>query len=187
MSNITATALSNTTNKLRVRLRCALSLPLRPPSLSDSLRFTLRVRSAGATPNSTPVNSEVTSVKASTVKSFLTWAVEGMLSPLSVTSNSDPQTASSAPRAPPQSASNKLSVIIWRTMRKRPAPSALRKAISFCRDAACAISRFATFAQAIKSTNPTAPKRINKVGLTLPTICSCSGTRRKFQPVFVSG
>ena len=36
-----------------------------------------------------------------------------------------------------------------RTMRQRPAPSATRTAISFCRAAARASNRLATFAQAI--------------------------------------
>ena len=42
-------------------------------------------------------------------------------------------------------------------MRARLAPSAARTAISFCRPSARESSRFATLAQAISSTNPTAP------------------------------
>ena len=39
-------------------------------------------------------------------------------------------------------------------IRKRPAPIASRIAISFCRDAARAINRLATFAHAISNTPP---------------------------------
>src|SRR3989442_11296580 len=63
ISNTTAIALSSTTSTLRVRLRCAPSLPLRPPSFSDSLRLSFIVRSAGARPNNTPVTSEIRRVK----------------------------------------------------------------------------------------------------------------------------
>ena len=72
-------------------------------------------------------------------------------------------------------------------MRKRPAPRAVRKAISRSLVAARTNNRFATFAHAINSTNPTAPKRSSRVGLVLPTSCSRKETRRRFQPLFESG
>ena len=91
------------------------------------------------------------------------------------------------PSAPPISASNTLSVIICRTMRNRPAPKAVRSAISFCRPAARTNSRLATFAQAISNTNPTAPKRMKSVGRVFPISCSRSETRRRLHPRFESG
>ena len=66
---------------------------------------------------------------------------------------------SSKPTPPPSAASNTLSVRNCRVSRERLAPSARRKAISFCRTAARARSRLATFAHAISRTNPTAPSK----------------------------
>ena len=64
-------------------------------------------------------------------------------------------TDNAMPRAPPMSDSNTLSVSSWRTNWPRVAPSDNRTAISRCRMKPRAISRFATFAQAISSTRPT--------------------------------
>jgi hypothetical protein len=63
-------------------------------------------------------------------------------------------TAISTPSAPPMSASTTLSASICRTRRQRPAPSAMRTAISRWRAVARASSRLATFAQAMSSTKP---------------------------------
>ena len=53
---------------------------------------------------------------------------------------------------------------------------AVRMAISLCRVEARASCRLATFAHAINSTKPTAPKRIIKGNFTSPTCASCNGT-----------
>ena len=65
--------------------------------------------------------------------------------------------ASSSPKIPPARPSSVFSVRSWRTSRARPAPIAVRSAISRRRDADRDSSRFATFAEAISSTKPTAP------------------------------
>ena len=70
--------------------------------------------------------------------------------------------ASTRPAAAAVSASTVLSVSSWRTMRPRPAPSAVRTAISRPRAAPRASSRFATLPHAIRSTSPTAPSRMNR-------------------------
>ena len=62
------------------------------------------------------------------------------------------------------------------TSRRRPAPSAVRMAISFSRTDARTSSRFATFAQAIRTTTPTAASSVSSDGRAPPTICSRSGT-----------
>ena len=49
------------------------------------------------------------------------------------------------------------SVSIWAISRRRPAPSAVRIAISFCRAAVRASSRFDRLAQTISMTTATAP------------------------------
>ena len=60
-------------------------------------------------------------------------------------------------------------------MRRRPAPSAARIAISFCRVAARAKSRLATFAHAMARTKPTAPSKMSNGRRTSPTKASCKG------------
>jgi len=60
-------------------------------------------------------------------------------------------------------------------------------ATSFWRSVARAKRRFATFAQAIRRTNPTAPSRTRRAGRILPTIISDSGTTPALQPSFESG
>ena len=72
--------------------------------------------------------------------------------------------ASSSPSAPPASESSKLSVSSWRSRRIRDAPSALRIATSLCRAMARESSRFATLAQAISSTSPTAAQHHQQRG-----------------------
>src|SRR5205823_11571293 len=57
---------------------------------------------------------------------------------------------------PPVAAKSRLSVKGWRTLRIRPAPSASRNAISFCRAAPRASISPATFEQAISKIIPTA-------------------------------
>ena len=97
------------------------------------------------------------------------------------------QNANATPKTPPSTASTRLSVTTSLTTRHRLAPSAVRTAISFWRDAAFASSRFATFAQAINRTNPTAPRSIRRVGFTLPVISSCKGTARALHFSFPFG
>ena len=90
----------------------------------------------------------------------------------SQTSRSLPHDAISRPMAPPAIASMALSVSSCRMRRRRPAPSAARIAISDCRDAARASIRFATLAQAISSTRPTAPSSTSSAVRVSPMMCS---------------
>jgi hypothetical protein len=66
--------------------------------------------------------------------------------------------ASNTPSAPPAAASTRLSVRNCANTRPRLAPRAARTATSRWRNVPRASSRFATFAQAIRSTKPTAPR-----------------------------
>ncbi len=70
-----------------------------------------------------------------------------------------------------------LSVSICRRTRVRLAPIAARIAISFCRAALRARRRLATFAQAMRSTNPTAPSSARRDGFTSRTSRSWSVER----------
>ncbi len=81
----------------------------------------------------------------------------GALCGAAATSASMPQRATRTPSAPPMAESSRLSVSSCLMSRARPAPSARRTAISRDRAEARASSRLAMFAQAISSTNATAP------------------------------
>src|ERR1700693_3997651 len=67
-----------------------------------------------------------------------------------------PQALSTAPNAPPATASSRLSVKSWRMRLARVAPMAVRTAISRWRPSARESRRLATLAHAMSSTNPTA-------------------------------
>ena len=67
------------------------------------------------------------------------------------------------------------------------APRALRTAISFLREAAPASSKFATFAQPISNTQPTAPSSTSSVNRTLPTTRSSNGIRNNLWFALVLG
>ena len=77
----------------------------------------------------------------------------------SETSAFTPPRESTMPVTPPSSASTRLSVSSCRTMRPRPAPSAVRTAISRLRTVARASSSEATLTQAMSRTNATAPEQ----------------------------
>jgi hypothetical protein len=79
-----------------------------------------------------------------------------------------PHCAITSPIAPPATASSRLSASSCRTTRQRPAPSAARIEISRDRPTARESIRFATFAHAIISTNPTAPSSTRKICRTGP-------------------
>ena len=86
------------------------------------------------------------------------------------------------PRIDPAPARTRLSVRSCRRIRPRPAPSAVRIAISLCRPVARARRRLATFAQAIRRTNATAPRRTVSAGREEPVICSASGAAPAVHP-----
>ena len=123
-----------------------------------------RAVSAGSAPNSMPVSTETTSVKPSTVASMPTSLARVVKRAVKATSRSRPAAASPRPITPPMIASSVLSVSSWRTSRPRPAPSAARIASSRLRRSMRESIRFATLAQAISSTQPTAPSSTRSVG-----------------------
>ena len=171
----------------RVRFRRAPSAEARPPSFSDSVNSVLDECRAGTKPNVTPVKIETTRVNVRTRQSSPTCSARGMFCFPSATNRSDHHTARNNPSNPPVNESTTLSVNNCRTTRMRLAPSAARMAISLCRDIARASSRLATFAHAIKSTQPTAPNRINKAGRMSPTSASSVGSTPVLLCKFLSG
>lgn len=114
--------------------------------------------SAGAVPKPMAVAVAAAAVKPST-RAFGVRSSTTSVGPVDRRSirNRPVNHASTRPRAAPSRASSVLSISHWRAIRNRPAPMASRTAISRCRADARASSRLATFAQAINSTNPTAP------------------------------
>ena len=136
----------------------------RPTSFRLPWRSSRLARSAGSSPKRMPDRTDRPSVKSSTLAvDARSRAVAGTLFEPStrIPASADERQAQS-PSAPPATASSTLSVSSWRTIRPRLAPSAARTAISFCRASARDSSRFATFAQAMSSTKPTAPIRIDQ-------------------------
>ena len=85
-------------------------------------------------------------------------------------------TAITVPSTAPPKAMSMLSASDWPRSCRRPAPRAVRTATSEAREAARTSSRLATFAQAISSTNITAPSIAQSGASTSPTICCRSGT-----------
>ena len=134
-----------------------------------------------------PVSSETPTVKASTAGFIFTLDGPNNSGGLSATSPSVPCHASISPKAPPSAASIKLSVSSCLTIRPRLAPRAARTAISFCRETPRANSKFATFAQAMSTTKPTAPSRISSALRISPLNCVLKGTRVTPQLVLKSG
>ena len=187
MSRMSESATSATTRALRRRLRCEPGSEPRPASLRLLLR-SLRVDcSAGARPKITPVSTEASSVKPSTVPSTPISLPRGIKEWLKLSSSSTPHTASSKPSPPPTRARNMLSVSNWRTSRQRPAPSAARTAISRCRSAMRERNRLATLAQAMSSTRETAAMSTVSAARDDPTISSCMGFSAMPMSVLLSG
>ena len=155
------------TSKSSDSATCATTSPLRnttavPPTTFEAWSFSVGASSgrvackAGARPKNTPVNTDTSAVKPSTVASGVPESVIGVvptgrneIRALSI------NTARPRPAMPPMPESSTLSTSSWRINCARPAPSASRSAISFCREDARAINRFARFEHAISSTSAT--------------------------------
>ena len=181
VSRMTASAISAMAKALRAPCRM-FPEPLRPPSFSTSCRLVADACIAGSAPNSNPVNTETPMVNHSTAASMPMRSFIGNCIGVSFSRASRPTYASPKPSAPPTNARITLSVSICRTVRQRLAPSAVRIAISFCRAAARASSRFAIFAHAISNTNPTANSSTTNGRRTSPSIASFRGIVSTYQP-----
>src|SRR5262245_32135350 len=116
-----------------------------------SIRLTLEAFIAGAEPKTTPVNNETANVNPSARRSSAILDRRGRSSGTKRSSVTIPHHASNDPNKPPPKLSSKLSVNNCRMMRARPAPKAVRTAISLYRVVARASVRLATLAQAISS------------------------------------
>ena len=126
---------------------------------------------AGARPNARLVMSDVSTANVSTVESTPTSPRRGTSPGLKATNAATSTHATPMPPTPPSAPSIKLSVRSCRTIRPRPAPIADRRANSRPRSLAPTNRRFATLAQAISSSRPTAPTSGVSVVEILPTVC----------------
>ena len=172
----TERATSETTRARRSGSRPRPAVAPLPPSRSEPASGERARRSAGARPKRTPVRSASAALNPSTRPSSPASSIRGMLAGSRAASPSRPRTASATPRTPPAAESRRLSMRSCRKIRVRPAPSAVRIATSRRLPSARARRRLATLAQAISSTNPTAPKRTSSAGRTSPNTSSRTGT-----------
>ena len=135
---------------------------------------------AGAHPNRSPDNTEAANVKSNIGMFKVRSASEGRI-PTGMMACIPRSKAhpSATPTTPPKSASARFSVRNCANTVWRDAPSAARKATSFCRVVPLANSRLAIFTQAISSTKPTAPRSIHSMlisSLGRKSLCSNSTT-----------
>src|SRR5438552_2760428 len=175
ISRTKETATSAITSKPRSRAPLLPSAAPRPPSFSVSLRLKFDACTTDARAKIRPVVSATAAVKMSTFASIPIESACEIVSGINVFRIRRPAIAKIKPTAAPKVARSTLSVRNCLVRRERLAPSASRSAISFCRTAARARRRFATFAHAIRSTNPTAPSSTSNAGRMSPTTSSCSG------------
>ena len=131
--------------------------------------------SAGRMPQSTDVITVSAAANRRTRASIPISSRRGTAGGASATSIRDSDTASSRPSTLPARASSPDSASSWHMMRARPAPSALRTAISRWRVCERASIRLAILAHAISRTNPTAPSAIQRRVLDRPMTSSLSG------------
>ena len=144
ISRMVASASSAAARPLRRRGRAPLDA--RVACLSTSFRSVFAACHAGAMPKSSPVAIVRASANSRTVRSTRTSGTGSRFAGITELMASTPHSAASNPTAPPMTESTRLSMSSCCSSRARLAPIAVRTAISFCRDAARASSRFATFA-----------------------------------------
>ncbi len=128
----------------------------------------------GIAPNSRPAKTDNTSVNSRTGKSIVISSRRGRLPGARATSSRNPPNARPSPTRPPMMPSATLSSSSSRAIRAEPAPSAARIASSCWRDSALTRSRFATLAQAMRSTIPMVPISTHRTFRTSPTRSSLS-------------
>ncbi len=144
----------------------------RTPVASDSRTPPRASLSAGTIPAITPVTTASTTVNASARPLTSIDSHGGSGTGTTDLSRRTSHNESSMPSVAPPTASTMLSVSSCRVRTQLDAPSALRTATSRARPDARASSRFATFAQAMSSTNPTAPRNVYRIAGARPTMTS---------------
>ncbi len=139
-----------------------------------------RIRSrltTGPNPNRMPAASETARVKLKTEASMVASPNRGAACGAIRIITAIAHLARSRPAAPPKSASTTLSVRSCRSIRRRPAPSATRIAISRRLVDARASSRLAMLAQAISNTKPALTSSTINPRRASPTSFSFKGAK----------
>ncbi len=157
-TSIVAKPVCATTRPCRHSSRDEPRTPL-PLCVSADSRFARAPRVAGTMPKNRPHAIVMNSPKPRTVPSRRISSTRGIVAGMSVRKACIDSIATVTPQAPLTTASETLSVSSCRARRAGRAPSAARSASSLWRLVARASTRLATFAQAIRSTTPTAPRR----------------------------
>ncbi len=174
------------TNAFR-RRACAALVPPRDSSFKTSFNEARDASSPGASPKRIPVSIVTpqrntrtgTLVPASRKKGIACNCDSG----IAATSRLTPHCAPSSPTPAPMPESKRLSVSNCESRVPRLAPRAERTANSLRRPIERVITRLATLAQVIRRTNPTAPRRISRIGRIFPTICWLRGSiTKKIEP-----
>ena len=175
-TSMTASATSLVTSTRVIdRARPAVA-PRVEPSRSASLGCARATCNAGSVPAMKPQSVATPAEKVSTAGSSPIAARRGKLAGAIVAKSRSSAAARPSPRAPPPSERRSVSVISCRSNRPRPAPSAVRTAISRCLVMARASRRLATFAHAISSTTAVVPSSTHNAcrGPRVATSCSAS-------------
>ena len=163
-----------------VRTRERRKLPSPAPALRAGVKSARPSCHAGATPASRPVRRATATVKQSTRPSSAGLS-PGTLGRRNARITGPTHSVTSSAPVPPASPSSALSVRSCRARRRRPAPMASRTAISRCRCIARASNRFATLAQAMRSTMAeTAASQVDTLAsrdISGPRAC-CTGPSR---------
>ena len=188
-NTVSASAISAITND------CRISRPRRDPDTEGAPSRSAVTRDppvapiAGASPQTSVVNTVTTAANASTLGSIVTCESSGIgrREPTHVVKPLRIQTASNTPSAPPAIDSISDSLTSWVRRRLVPAPIAERIASSRRRPDARVSIKLPMLPHAISSTAPTAPKSTSTASRTSPTSCSRSGTRLIVHPVLKSG
>jgi len=123
--------------------------------------------SAGAIPKSSAQTSEIVALANSTTGLTPACSRPNTFIGASPTRSRTPQSENTVPSPPPISAMIRLSASTCRERRKHPEPSAERTANSRARAVPRASNRLLILAQAISSTQPTAPSRTCNVRVTV--------------------
>ena len=183
---MSASAISETTRRLRIFWPAAVPEVL-VPSFSMPCRSCFKDCIAGIRPQKMPARKLTASVKLSTQPlrfvDFMLGRSEGTKAAI----RRSPAAARKRPSVPPRSERTVLSVRSCPSRRERFAPSAIRRAISFCRAALRASSKFTMLAQATSSTKPTAPKSTNNATRIFAAEASSIGFTSMPQFLCVSG
>ena len=169
MSRMSASAVWKATSPFRPRWR-----PRTAPQPASRSRVSAGAdaRRAGTSPHTSAVNTVAPNANSSVGPFTAARSSRGTPCGATRMKTGTATTASTMATAPASTATSPASVRPSRISVRRPAPSARRTAISRIRRSARTKKRFATFAHAMRRTNPTAASSTQRGPRTSPSTCS---------------